>query len=376
MRARAALLLSLAALAAAPGTAAAVTEWRDAGVAVPTGVDLHAVATGGTTVIAVGTERTTGEAVVYRRVGDAWQRDLPLPPPPPFDPEPVIDPATGEPMLDPETGEPVMTEPPPPPPKTFGRLVDVALGGGTAYAIGSRPGESGEEPLILRLGPSGWTELAPPAAMGLPRALALEGDDGLVGDALGQIFELTDGTFAATALPTGGVAPPPRTPVNGLAITGPASALGIARPQDSFSGFLAIDGQEDEVSQGVAEAMPAGAQAVALGASGTLALAVDGNGPCRESAPGAAPGLWTRDASLNLWRRQVPDASAAGTRWCDLALSGTTLVLAGDRATATGRVGAIWRREGAGALRLEDDLDARPLHGVAIGTTEAWAVGE
>jgi hypothetical protein len=368
--------LVLAVPAAAP--AATVTEWRDAGVAVPDTVDLFSVATDGPSVVAVGTLRTTGEAVVYRRVEGAWQRDLPLPPPPEFVPEPVIDPETGEPMIDPETGEPVMTEPPPDPPKTFGKLVDVAIGGGTAWAIGSAPADGGgERPLILRSDATGWTEIAAPSAMGLPRTIVLNGDDGLVGDAAGQVFELTDGVVATAPYATAGLVPPPRTPINGLALAGPGEAFGIARPQESWSGFLAIDGAEDEQSQDIAEQMPAGVQPVAIGVAGTLAVAVDGNGACREAAAGAAPGLWTRDQSVGVWRRTVPGASAGGTRWCDLALSGTTLMLAGDRSTATGRVGSVWRREGATAtLRLERDFDARPLHGVAVGPAESWAVGE
>jgi hypothetical protein len=368
--------LGAASLATA-ATANAAVEWRDAGVEVPENVDLHAVATSGATVVAVGTDTTTDEAVVYRRAEGEWQRDLPLPPPPPFVPEPVIDPETGEPVVDPETGEPVMTEPPPPPPKTFGDLVDVAIGGGSAWAIGSAPAEGGgERPLILRLTAEGWTEVDAPASMGLPRALALEGDDGLVGDAAGQVFALTDGAFASAPLTRGGVVAPPVTPVNGVALSGAGEAFAVAQPKDSFSGFLAVDRAKGEMRQDVAETIPAGMQPVAIGVAGTLALAVDGNGPCRDTAPGGAPGLWTRDASLDVWRREVPTASATGTRWCDLALSGTTLVLAGDRATASGRVGAIWRREGAGTLRLEDDFDHRPLHGVAVGPTEAWAVGE
>jgi hypothetical protein len=376
--------LALLALAASPAPAATVTEWRDAGVAVPAEVDLYAVATDGASVIAVGTQHTPGaadEVVVYRRVDGAWQRDLPLPPPPPFVPEPVIDPETGEPVIDPETGEPVMTEPPPDPPKTYGRLVDVAIGGGTAWAIGTAPvdpaaADGAQRPLILRNEATGWTEVTAPSEMGLPTTLALNGDDGFVGDASGKVFELVDHTLADAPLTPAGLVPPPATQVNGLALTGAGEAIGVAAPADSWSGFLTADGTNDEVRQEVAEAIPAGVQPLAVGAAGTLAVAVDGDGPCRDSAPGAAPGLWTRDVSLGVWRRTVPGASSTGTRWCDLALSGTTLVLAGDRATATGRVGSIWRREGTGTLRLEDDLDARALHAVAVSAAEAWAVGE
>lgn len=372
------LVLVLAALAAAPAQARAVTEWRDAGVAVPETVDLRAVAADGSTVIAVGTDRTTGDAVVYRRAGAAWRRDLPLPPPPPFTPEPVVDPETGEPVLDPDTGEPVMTEPPPAPPPILGDLVDVAIGAGTAWAIGAAPRDEagGMRPLLLRLEETGWAEVEVPSTMALPRALALDGDDGLIGDAAGNVFPIADGVLAATPLARGGVLPPPSTAVHALTLTGGGRALGAARPQDSWSGFLDVGGEPRQVRRGLAESMPPGAEPIAMATAGTLAVAAEGDGPCREDAPGAAPALWTLDTTLAAWRRDVPGASAPGTRWCDVALSGTTLLLVGDRATAAGRVGAVWRRVAAGALRLEDDLDGRPLHGAALGATEAWAVGE
>jgi hypothetical protein len=376
--ARRAVLVLLAVLALAPASAhAGVLEWRDAGVEAPQTHDLRAVAAEGSTVVAVGTDRTTNEVVVYRRVGDTWRRDLPLSPPPEFVPEPVIDPETGEPMVDPETGEPVMTEPPPPPPKTYGDLVDVAVSGASAWAVGTAPdGSGGQRALLLRLQGDEWGEVEAPASMGAPRALALAGDDGLVGDALGQVFEITDGVVAGTPLSPAGVVPPPKTPVNGLALTGAARAWGVAEPGDRFSGFLDVNGESGEIRQDVSETMPAGKQLVAVAASSGQAVAIDGGGPCRESVPDEAPNLWTRDSSLNLWRHETPAASADGTRWCDLSLVGGTLLIAGDRATATGRVGAIWRRVGTGTLRLEDDLDGRELHGVAQSGTEAWAVGE
>ena len=347
-------LVAALALALAPTSAHAVVEWRDAGAAVPATADLHAVATSGATVIAVGTDRVTGEAVVHRRAAGAWQQDRPLAPP--------VDPAL------------------PAPPPLLGTLVDVAIGGTNAWAVGSAPVPGGgQRPLILRFDGTTWTEVpadAMPPDLGPVTALALDGDDGLVGDASGKVFALTDGAIAGTALKPAGLVPPPPSPVNALALDSAARAFGVAQRVESWAGFLEIDRNAGELKQHAAETMPGGLHPIAVATAGGLTSAVAGPGPCRSTPPGSAPDLWSRDPQLGLWRRQTPDASASQTRWCDVAMAGTTLLLAGDRSTATGRVGAIWRREGTtGTLRLEKDLGARPLFGVALGATEAFAVG-
>jgi hypothetical protein len=361
-----AFVVVLLVLALAPASAIAAPTWRDAGAEVPSTVDLLAVAAEGQRAIAVGTDRETHEAAAYRLVGGVWQRDLPAPSP---DEE--------------EAGE---TAPPP----ILGRLVDVALSGPNAWAVGAKPDGT---PLLLRLDdavpadPAAvaqaaaegrgdekvWTAVEAPAAMAAATTIALSGDDGVVGDASGHLFAISGGAVADEPLARGGVAPPPATPVNGVTLTASDSAYAIARPQDGWSGFLGIGG--GEVRREVAESIPAGLEPVALAASATEAVAVDGPGPCRDAQPGAAPGLWSRDGSLSLWRRTTPAASATGTRWCDLALTDGALLVGGDRATATGRVGAIWRRTPAGTLRLERDLDARAIHGVAAGEDQSFAVG-
>jgi len=342
------LLLALGlSLLVAPTAAAATYEWQPDVSGVPSTVDLEAVTVGGGTPIAVGWEPTTGLAVILRRGEDGmWGR------------ESVVAPPTEVPPADPaDEPEPLR-----------GRLVAVAAAGEEAWAVGETT-DPEPEPLVLLSTPEGWEQVAAPDAMGLPRAVALSSNGGVIGDDAGNVFAIDAGTISAQPLPRGGALPPDPAPINGLALTAEGQGVAVARPSGAGEGFLSL--QSGEVRRAGAEPLPAGVEPVAVAAAGSLRVAAEGAGPCAAStAMQAAPRLWSLDAATGLWRREaVADSTTADSRFCALALiagDAPTLLVAGERAGHA----AIWRRDGGGRLGRRD-LPGPPLRGIAAPAAPA-----
>jgi hypothetical protein len=309
----------------------AAAQWRDAGAGLPTSVDLRAVTLAPDAVIAVGRDRATNQAAIVRGADGTWKREK----------------------------------------APRGDLVDVAAAGALVLAVGT----DGATPLLLRRTAGGtWSRVTAPEGMGVPRAVALSAAHGVVADGGGRLFAVSEsgGGLRFSSIQQPGPAAREALALDGLALRGDAtSGVAVGAAGQTSSPFLAVD--RDSASQAAAEPAAAGRHPVAAAATLAQAVAVDGPAPCREAtAPAGAPGLWSLDPALGVWRRESVASATADSRFCDVALSGDALLVAGSRASS----GAIWRRDGAGALQ-RTDLASPPLAGVAAaGTQDAWAVGD
>ena len=314
--------------------------WHDAGAKLPDSVALNAVATGGTAVVAVGTDGA--DAVAYTPADATWQRS-------------VLPAAAGA---------------------THAAALDVALdAAGNGWAVGWQAGDDGvRHALVDRLQGGAWTTIDTGTAPPLD-AVAASDSLAYAGDETGRILPLAaDGLGTALSF----LPPASASAVRSLALTSGADAIAGGAPAGgaaASSALLAVDGANRRVTQAAAVPASAAAQilAVAAAADGTR-LAVDGTQPCTVAAgagPDPVPSAWLADATSGAWQRDAAFPATTGTRLCDATFTAT-----GDAIVVGSFAGrrAVWRRH-AGSWARVDDLGAGELRGVAMTGAEGWAVG-
>ena len=327
------------AFATAPATAAYADHvkqlgWYPEQGAVPATVQFADVATDGTTVLAAGrnVDATTAEetAVIYRRVGDAWQAEtLPALAPP-------------------------------------SAITDVAVHGAEEWAVG----QAGGAALVLRNVAGAWT-----AQTQLPKpltSLAVRGSRAFVGDEAGTIH-IFDAAGVTTEKPFAAGA------INDIALTGEGVGVAVASYREALPGPFPVFGQNSVRIYSLspdAEPLPdyeASARAPGVHME-TVAAAANG-------------GAVATDGTNSTWHRTddghwVQDAVVSGA-----ALEGiASLTLSGNNVRealvgSVGTDGAIWQRDrykGWDAPWQVQTVAAgtKPLHGVALaGVESGFAVG-
>jgi hypothetical protein len=342
---RSALALAAAALAAAllaPASAQAGLGWHDAGAGVPATVTLNDVARDGDTAIAVGKDTVSGEAVIYRLTGGAWQRDALL--------------AAGAPIK--------------------GTLTRVAVANGRAWAVGTEP--DNVTPLLAYLPPpenppvtTPPTPPTPPAwrrvdaplgdqtatpakpAMGTPLSVVLSDTAGYAGDVNGRIWALGAGTVVVDpAFITA-----PAAPVNGIGLGdgGKGVAVGGAGTDARIFNL-----NSNATIAGPAPMVPGSEPLKAVALRGLDALAVDSGGYWQ---PGADQ-TWSRvTAGLG------PDAFALS----GVALGQAIQVLSGK----VGSDGYVWTRRTSSDSWERKKIAAAGINAVAAkDNQDIWAVGD
>src|SRR5204863_2274157 len=164
------------------------------------------------------------------------------------------------------------------------------------------------------------TSIAPPAAMKLPRAVALTFEGGAVSDATGQIFVFHDGAFETQPLAQDGATTRKPDPLDGLALSGARDGVAVGKQSDNTSSaFISV--KSGTASQALsASSEPGALQPVATAIGAGLTVAVDSEKPCRETTTAStAPGLWTLGQA---WTRATDPSATADSRWCDVAVTG------------------------------------------------------
>jgi len=324
--------------------------WRDAdpGDAIPTAVDLADVASApdGSRIVAVGTDTTSHEVVIFHHtVEGGWVKDS----------------ISGAPQ---------------------GTLKDVAATSGAAVAVGSKADGT---PLMLRLDQSGntWSPLSGSGGpAGAVLSVALRDKAGFVGDDQGAIYPVN--------ADTGTVSPP----VNGAGSSKPINGITLYSASD---GFAVGDRGETNVTSGLPVGDPSQPnpttpifkfvegqgfapdtteqntntlQIAAVSALGAhSATAVDG---------GTGPGAYWQPDSTGVWHH-LSLADAGALRDASMGASDGNVVTAIAGANASGAP-TVWRRAGTSGSWTEDSAPAQssaPLRGVAaLNPTDIYAVGD
>jgi hypothetical protein len=341
---RSAIALTAAALGAAllaPASAqAGLVGWHDAEAGVPATVTLKDVARDGETVIAVGKDTVSGEAVIYRLTGGAWQRD---------------------PLLEGPLQTPVA-----------GELSKVAAAGGEAWAVGT---DGAGKPLLVHLAapatppaatPPQWqrvdapienTSTNPPTpAMGKPTSLILSGATGYVGDDAGRIWSLSAGTVGAQPAFTTSRNP---ARVNGIAFAGTKGiAVTDATDQPTATRIFTLDPNASLPAPATPDAPTQDLLGVAI--HGNYSLAIDSGA------------YW--EPTHETWSRVNPAALGAdGPQLADVKMADLVDVLGGQVAGA----GYVWRRVHPADTWTRNKVSDSPINAVAAGGREdVWAVGD
>jgi hypothetical protein len=349
---RSAVALTAAALGAAllaPASAQAGLGWHDAEAGVPATVTLKDVARDGETVIAVGKDTVSGEAMIYRLTGGAWQRD---------------------PLLEGPLQTPVA-----------GELSKVAAAAGEAWAVGT---DGAGKPLLVHLAapatppaatPPEWQRIDAPVentatntpAMAKPLSAALAGTTFYAGDDAGHVWTL--GTTVSLAFNLSRTAPsPPPAPVNGLAFFGDGRGVAVSDPSTTDAGFFGLTPgtgtQLAPPAPAIADAQSPALIGVALRGSDELnadTLAID------------AGGYWQLGAD-HTWRRNAnPGLGADAFELTGLALGNRIQALSGK----VGTDGYVWHRQTSSDAWKRDKVAAAVINGVAPkGFEDIWAVGD
>jgi hypothetical protein len=346
-------VLAAAALGAAllaPAAAHAGLGWHDAQAGVPATVTLNDVARDGATVIAVGKDTVSGEAIVYRLIAGAWQRD----------------------PLTEGTATAVK-----------GELVAVAAAGGEAWAVGT---DSLGKALLVHLAaptnppattppewqrvaaPPGDTTASPPG-MGKPLSVVAAGTTFSAGDDAGHVWTL--GTPVSLAFTLSRTAPnSPPAPVRDLAFFGDGKGVAVSVASSPDAGFFRL--APGTPGTQVAPPAPAVADAQSPALIGIALLGTDELHPTDALAIDAG-GIWQLGVD-HTWRRNAnPGLGADAFQLTGLALGSTVQALSGK----VGTDGYVWHRGASSDAWERDKVAASPINAVAAsGNKDIWAVGD